>query len=254
MLVSGVHGLQPVEECGTVVPGCPFAAFHHVVAVLGTEGETLHVDGLLAGGDFLHKALVVGHDAVVGILVKFHQVHLVHCQCNALDAEERAEKGVAAGLGDDACAGIDKQDGQVRRRTAGNHVAGILFVPRSVGDDEFAAVGREVAVCHVNRDALFAFCLQSVEQQGVVNFSSSGISHTFAVAFECRKLVFIEFFGVEEQTADERTLAVVHTAGCKQAQKVLLLVLVKVFFYRKSSDDSGGRVLEFHMLCLLVFS
>jgi hypothetical protein len=51
--------------------------------------------------------------------------------------------GVAAGLFEDAGTGIDQQHGEVGRRGAGRHVAGILLVAGRVGDDERAAVRRE---------------------------------------------------------------------------------------------------------------
>ena len=115
---------------------------------------------------------------------------------------------MTAGLGDDAGTGIYQDDGQVGSRTAGNHVTGILFVSRSVGDDELTVVGREITVSHVDGDTLFTFGFQSVEQQGIVDVFA-GVTHTLAVAFQGIKLVFIQFLTVEQQTSDEGGLSVV---------------------------------------------
>lgn len=63
---------------------------------------------------------------------------------------------------------------------------------RRVGNDELALVGREIAVGHVNGDALFALGFQAVTQQGVVNMIA-GVAHALAVALEGGQLVFIKF-------------------------------------------------------------
>ena len=100
---------------------------------------------------------------------------------------------MATGLRNDTRAGIDQDDGQVGRRTAGNHVTRVLLVSRRVGNDEFAFVGREVAVSHVDGNALFTFGLESVAQQCIVNLSGTGVTYASRVAFEGRELVFVEF-------------------------------------------------------------
>ena len=70
------------------------------------------------------------------------------------DAEQRHEEAVPAGLGEHALAGVDEDHGDVGGRRAGDHVAGVLLVAGGVGDDELAALGGEVAVGDVDRDAL----------------------------------------------------------------------------------------------------
>jgi hypothetical protein len=72
---------------------------------------------------------------------------------------------MAAGLFQQAGAGIDQQDRQIGGRGAGCHVAGILLVAGRVGDDEGALVGGEIAIGDIDGDALFALGLQTVEQQ-----------------------------------------------------------------------------------------
>ena len=85
---------------------------------------------------------------------------------------------------------IHQNNCQVSCRAPGNHVACVLLVSRSIGNDKLTIVGREVAVCHVDGDALFALRLQAVQQKGVVNVVA-GISHALAVAFQCVQLVLI---------------------------------------------------------------
>ena len=45
---------------------------------------------------------------------------------------------------------------------------------RRVGDDEFAPISREEPVRHVDRDALFAFRGQAIDQQGEIDFLALG--------------------------------------------------------------------------------
>ncbi len=70
-----------------------------------------------------------------------------------------------ARLLDQALARVDEDDGQVRRRGAGHHVARVLDVARRVGDDELAPLGGEVAVRDVDGDALLALGAQAVGEQ-----------------------------------------------------------------------------------------
>ena len=99
---------------------------------------------------------------------------------------------MAACLGDDARACVDEDDGEVGRGASSNHVAGVLFVSRCVGDDELSTVRAEITIGHVDGDAFLTFGLQTVEQQGVVDVVA-GIALALGVAFKGCQLVVIEF-------------------------------------------------------------
>ena len=73
------------------------------------------------------------------------------------------------GLDQHALAGIDQDHGKVRRARPGHHVAGVLFVPGAIGDDELAPLGGEEAIGDVDGNALFAFGRQAIDQQGKIN-------------------------------------------------------------------------------------
>ena len=66
---------------------------------------------------------------------------------------------MSAGLGQDALAGVDKQDGQIRCRGTGDHVAGVLLVAWSICQDEAACRGLKEPVGDVDGDALLALRL-----------------------------------------------------------------------------------------------
>ena len=72
---------------------------------------------------------------------------------------------MAAGLGQHALAGIDQDHRQVGGRGSGDHVAGILFVPRRIGDDEGPPGCRKESVGNVNGDALFPLGSEAIDQQ-----------------------------------------------------------------------------------------
>ena len=95
---------------------------------------------------------------------------------------------------------------------------------RRVGDDELAPGRGEIAVGHVNRDALLAFGAQAVGEQRQIDAPAGaargGLRHA-------GQLVFVNAFGIVEQTPDQRALAVVHAAGREEPQQVFLLVPAK---------------------------
>ena len=67
------------------------------------------------------------------------EVHLVDGEDDVRDAQQRGDRGVPAGLLDDAVAGVDQDDGQLGGGGAGDHVPGVLHVAGGVGEDEPAA-------------------------------------------------------------------------------------------------------------------
>jgi len=98
-------------------------------------------------------------DGVEAFATPVDEVHLVDGEDEVANPEEGDDAGVAAGLREDALAGVDEEDGEVGGACAGRHVPGVLLVSGRVGDDEFAFVGAEVPVGDVDGDALLAFGL-----------------------------------------------------------------------------------------------
>jgi hypothetical protein len=115
-------------------------------------------------------------------------------------------------LGQHALAGIDQDDGEVRRRGSGDHVARVLLVPRRVGEDEAALADVEKAVGDVDGDALLALSGQAVDQEGHVG-------RTVDLRQACH-LVRGDGTGVVQQAADQGRLAVVDRAAGDQADDV----------------------------------
>ena len=87
----------------------------------------------------------------------------------------------------DAVAGIDENDGKIAVARAGDEIARVLLVSRSIGDDELAFGRCEVAVCDVDGDALLALGLQSVGQQREIDAFAAA---PFVFAFGAFDLIF----------------------------------------------------------------
>jgi hypothetical protein len=98
---------------------------------------------------------------------------------------------MAAGLRQQAAARIHQQDGQVRGRGAGGHVAGVLLVAGCSRRPRTALIGGKVAIGHIDRDALFALGLQAIDQQGVVDLFSPWVpcARASTVASACSLVV-----------------------------------------------------------------
>jgi len=116
-------------------------------------------------------------------------------------------------LGQHALAGVDQDDGQVRGRGAGDHVAGVLLVARGIGQDEAALADVEEAIGDVDGDALFALGGQAVHEKGHVRRAVE--------IGQGRDLVGRDGAGVEKQAADQGRLAVVDRTAGDQADEFL---------------------------------
>ena len=177
--------------------------------------------------DLLRELAVLGDDHVERLLRVVHQVHLVDRQHDVTDAEQRDDVAVATRLREHALARVDQDHGDVRGRRARDHVARVLLVPRRVGDDELAPVGREEAVGDVDGDALLALRGQSVDQQREVELAALR-ADLLRIRFERGELILEDHLRLVQQPADQRRLAVVDAAAGDEPQQPLVLVRLEV--------------------------
>ena len=92
-------------------------------------------------------------------------------------------------------------------------------MPRGIGDDEATFGRREEAVGNVDGDALFALGLQSVNQQGEIQPLT--LSAKFSgVRPQSFQLILKNQFGVIEQAADQRRLAIIYAAAGDEPQGI----------------------------------
>ena len=93
-----------------------------------------------------------------------NQIHFVDGDHDAFDAQQACDVGMTARLRQHAFARVHQHDGQFRGRCAGDHIARVLFMAGSIGNDELAAWCSEVAIGNIDRDALLAFGTQTIGQ------------------------------------------------------------------------------------------
>jgi hypothetical protein len=86
--------------------------------------------------------------------------------------------------------------------------------PGGVGNDELARLGGEVAVGHVDGDALLALGLQAVGEQRQVDRVAG------RAALQHVELVGEDGLAVEQQAADQGGLAVVDRAGGEKSERL----------------------------------
>ncbi len=170
---------------------------------------------------------IIGPDLLECGPVIINQIHLINGEDYFPDAEQRDQITVPHGLDEHTFSRVNQDDGKIGGGGTGHHIAGILLMPRRIGDDEFALVGGEEAIGNVNSNALFALRLQSIQEKGVVYLAILGAD---ALAFrrQSGKLVFEQQFRIPQQAADKGALAIVHAAAGDEAKKVLLFLCFEI--------------------------
>ncbi len=177
--------------------------------------------------DLVGERAVIGDDAREDILGVADKVHLVDRQRDMADADERHEVAVPTRLRQHTGARIDEDDCRVSGRGTRHHVARILLVAGRVGDDELAALRREIAVGDVDGDPLLALGRQPVDQQGKIDRAALR-AEPFRIRLESRELILENHLRFEEQAADQRALAIVDAAASNEAQEALLLETLEI--------------------------
>jgi hypothetical protein len=90
-------------------------------------------------------------------------------------------------------------------------------VARRIGQDERPLRRREVAVRHVDRDALLALGAQAVDEEREIGRRETLVDRG---AFDGVDVVSEDGLRVEEETSDECGFSVVDAAGRREAQQL----------------------------------
>ena len=96
-----------------------------------------------------------------------------------------------------------------------------------VGNNELALGGREVAIRHINGDALLTLSLQTIHQQRQIHFFA-GSTGLLGITGDGFHVIFIDHLGVVQQTTNQRAFAVIDIAAGKKAQQLFTFVLGQV--------------------------
>ena len=212
----GLHGLQMGQQAGAAIPGRALGMGRDIVAVARGQRNRHHM-----GEAEARRQFAIGlDDGVEHSLVEAHQIHLVHGEHDVAHAQHRHNEGMAARLREDALARVDQNNGEFGGGGAGGHVARILLMAGRVGHDEGALVRAEIAIGHIDGDALFALRRKPVQQQREIEIGALR-AEFLAVAFQSFELVFEHAVGVIEHAPDEGRFTVVHRAAGEEAQQGL---------------------------------
>ena len=147
------------------VPRHAGAAAGDVVAVAGADRNR----GDRQVSQLVAQQVEAGHDAVEHRLIEPDQIHLVDREHHRPNAQQRGDGGMPPGLVEQPVTRIDQQNRQIGGRCAGRHVARVLLMTRRIRQDEAAPRRFEEPVGDVDRHALFAFRLQPIDQQRVID-------------------------------------------------------------------------------------
>ena len=241
-LLRGGQALQQLQQAGAAVPGHVQRQRDVVTAQRADRDDAGHAadaGGLGKGQQRiargLERSLRVGHG-----------IELVDGKDDAGHPQQMGQQGMAPGLRQQRhrLAGgralpidlgdVDQYHGGVAAGGGGDHVAGVLLVAGRVGNDELALAGGEVAVSHVDGDALLALGLQAVGQQRQIHRRTGG------APFQCVQLVGQDGLAVKQQAADQRALAVIHAAGGEKAQRAVVCALCGLAVVAPSPGHGEG--------------
>ncbi len=123
-----------------------------------------------------------------------------------------------AGLVEQPVARVDQQDRQIGGRRAGRHVARVLLMSGRIRQDEPPPWRFEETICDVDRHTLFAFRLESIDQQRVIDTPFDGAKAN-RVTLQRQHHVVGDGAALEQQPADQGRFAVIDAAAGQDAQK-----------------------------------
>ena len=90
------------------------------------------------------------------------------------DAQHRGNEGVPFGLRENALRGVHENQSCIGGGCAGDHIARVLFMSRTVSDDELSVFSGEEAISNIDGDTLLALGSETVYQKRKVNFAFLG--------------------------------------------------------------------------------
>src|SRR3954451_1746500 len=161
------------------------------------------------------------------------EVELVDRENDRPDAQQRDEVRVPACLIDQTLRRIDEDHGELCVRGTGDHVAGVLLVTGSIGDDELAAIGREVPVGDIDGDALFALGGQSIDEEREIELTA-GSTEPLRIGLNRGQVVLEDEVRVVQQATDQRALGIVDASTGDEAQQARLLPSIEMLLDQRA--------------------
>ncbi len=209
-----------IQHGRPLVPGHLRAARRDIVAQLGADGD----DPLGDNVELREKISILLLDGVEDVLAETDQVHLVDDHGHLLHAEHGQEVPVLLRLLLHALERIDEQQRGLGPGGARDHVLQELLVPRRVDHDVLPSAPAEESAGRVDRDALFLFLQEGVEQEGVLELltllTTNG-PHLVELAVGQRA-------GVGIEPAQQRGLAMIHVSDDHDIHRLRVRSLIGI--------------------------
>ena len=208
--VAGIQRFQDGKQMISLVPGRFPCCLRHIFPFNGGNGNETNVRDI----QLLREASEFFFNLPEFFFRVIQKIHLVDGYDEVPYFQKRGDERMPLRLCEYSVAGINQDDGRVRRGSSGGHVPCVLFMAGTVGNDEFAAGGGEVPVGYINGYSLFPFRFKAVQQQGVINVACPRSSIFFTGFAQFCQLVVENQFAVIKKASDECRFPVVHgTAG-----------------------------------------
>src|SRR5262249_3504595 len=145
------------------------------------------------------------------------EIHLVYRDDEITDPKQMSDEGMPPRLRHDAVPRVHENYREICIAGTRNEIARVLLVPRGVGDDELPRWRCAIAVGDIDRDALFAFGLETVGEERKIDALTAA---SFVFATCALDLINERAFCLDQQPADKSGFPVIDVAGCREAENV----------------------------------
>jgi hypothetical protein len=212
-LFVDLHRFQDLEQLWAGVPRHACARFRHKVAFKSRDRDA---HGFRTP-ELIYELDEIFADRLISLLAVTDQIHFVYRNDEVTDSQQMSDERMPPALRHDAVPRIDKNYSEICIAGARYEIARVLFVAGSVGDDELSLRRCEIAVRDVDRDALFAFGLETIGQEREVDPLAAA---PFVFASRAFDLINESAFCFDQQPAYERGFSVIDVAGGREAKNV----------------------------------
>ena len=94
MVIIDMNGFQKIQQRDSFIPRSTFRFIHYIISIQSGKRNTVHIRNSQRSNEFL----VFGNNLVEPFFREVHQVHLVYCQYDMLDTQQRYQESMAACL------------------------------------------------------------------------------------------------------------------------------------------------------------
>ena len=155
------HLLEQLQDWRAAVPSSVRSTRHNILASERTHG---HRDRTCNPNlDAIVEELAL--DFAKASFAPLNKIHLVHRRNNMTNAKQTCDERVSTRLCRHSTARINQCDRQLTVARTSRHIACVLLVPWTIGNDETAMGCCEISVRNINCDSLLALCFKPINDK-----------------------------------------------------------------------------------------